>query len=720
PAVAADSQGNFYMGILAYSGTANGILVSKSVDGGATFANPVRLDNGGDKPYITVDPANDSIYVVWENDVANGQAIFFSKSTDHGTTFTSRTQISHHIGTNNGAIPSVGPNGEIYVSWGNFADTVWLQRSLDGGNTWLGSDRVVRSDIVQPRDPLNGGFRNPEIAASATDRSSSPRRGRVYVIWPDQRYGDPDVLLSFSDDKGDTWSNPVRVNDDVIGNNADQFFPWIVVDSSGNVHVTFLDRRDDPNGYLFGMYLATSTSGGTSFGPNIRASDGIYGPSGFGFLGDYTGAAAGGGKIHPLWPDARFGDEDVFSRPVDLADYDGDGILNDGDGDGQYADHRCTGGQTAGCDDNCPGTPNANQADRDGDLVGDACDNCPDTPNTDQADTDRDGVGDACDACPGVVGGDASDPDSDGIPTCRDNCPNAYNPNQLDTDADGTGDACDPCPFTAMNDADGDGINDRKPAEVKTLDASRGANGSALLSWTAATGADDYSISRGDLAALPSGSYGSCLVNGVFGTTFNDPAIPAAGRGFFYLIQAQNFDCGLGPLGYNSAEHERISNDPGACQGSPHTDAHANGETAVKGSVSGTYQDTTSSNNVRESITEVLSQGGKPSSRYDSLEHRWTVQVSAGSRVEFHVEGSRTNSTDGDSFRFEYSTDGTTFTAISLPDLPLSDNNTDVQGTLPATLSGNVTFRVVDTNRLPGGQFFDTVSVDELWVRTVP
>lgn len=73
--------------------------------------------------------------------------------------------------------------------------------------------------------------------------------------------------------------------------------------------------------------------------------------------------------------------------------------------------------------------------DTDRDGVPDAQDNCPNTPNPDQADSDGDGQGDACELPP--------DADSDGIPDAQDNCRDVANPDQANTDGDAQGNACD-------------------------------------------------------------------------------------------------------------------------------------------------------------------------------------------------------------------------------------------------------------------------------------
>jgi hypothetical protein len=95
-------------------------------------------------------------------------------------------------------------------------------------------------------------------------------------------------------------------------------------------------------------------------------------------------------------------------------------------------------------EDNCPLAPNADQYDRDGDALGDACDPCVDGPQS-GIDGDGDGIDDACDAC---TSGSNHDEDLDGFLDGCDVCPGAVD-DQTDTDQDGVGDACDPVPGTA-------------------------------------------------------------------------------------------------------------------------------------------------------------------------------------------------------------------------------------------------------------------------------
>lgn len=103
------------------------------------------------------------------------------------------------------------------------------------------------------------------------------------------------------------------------------------------------------------------------------------------------------------------------------ADDDGDGIPSDGDNSGSAFDRPCAPGQSVGCDDNCPLTP-----------------------NPDQADEGANGFGDAC-SFPDGLGGVFLDSDGDGVIDLLDNCIGVPNPNQENTTGipgDTIGDAC--------------------------------------------------------------------------------------------------------------------------------------------------------------------------------------------------------------------------------------------------------------------------------------
>jgi len=97
------------------------------------------------------------------------------------------------------------------------------------------------------------------------------------------------------------------------------------------------------------------------------------------------------------------------------------------------------------------------------------------------------------------------------------------------------------------------------------------------------------------------------------------------------------------------------------------------------------------------------------------------MNVGAGTSKELHVEGFRSSSTDGDDFRFEISTNGgASFVAVTMSSLPFSDDSIDLVGTLASGTTGSVIVRVVDTDRTAGHQTFDTVTIDEIWIRAIP
>jgi hypothetical protein len=143
-------------------------------------------------------------------------------------------------------------------------------------------------------------------------------------------------------------------------------------------------------------------------------------------------------------------------------------------------------------------------------------------------------------------------------------------------------------------------------------------------------------------------------------------------------------------------------------------DDTASGETAVAGTVSGTYLDAAIDDGLAQTITEVES-GGRPSLRHSHLEHVWTLDVTGGTTVTLFIDAAASTSSDGDDFVFEYAPDGESFAPVLI--VPAGGDGL-YSGSLPSTLSGTVHIRVRDTNRTQGARALDRIVVDHLFVRS--
>jgi hypothetical protein len=345
---AKDGSGAAYVSVTNFIETcglpANGfgrIEVWRTHDGGNTWQGPSVVSQ--DETFIT-DPANSAC----------------------GTTGTLQQS----------SVPAIGPNGEVYVTWSDgpsFTSTgvttdarIMVARSLDGGVTFS-TPMVVASINSMRQNPPVGYNRNrindhPRIAVATT----GPHKGRVYLAYYSaaspvgpvsavscpsgtpansvcigQNLVSSQVSLTYSDDRGQTWSTPTPVAPNELATGTKRFWPVVGVEPGGNVDVVYLEsqetttatnpncivrvgtvasgkalRRAGPANSLVNAFEVQSTDGGVTFSAPIKLSTATSNwctavsnvtPN----FGDYIGTAEGGNRMLATWGDARNGVPDV-------------------------------------------------------------------------------------------------------------------------------------------------------------------------------------------------------------------------------------------------------------------------------------------------------------------------------------------------------------------------------------------------------------------------
>ena len=201
PSLALDTRGNvFYSYIVVFfSNVKNAavdgteLAVASSRDGGQTYPQVTFFsfqsgsDHFNDKPMITADTNpnsvfRDSVYVAWDAAAggSTGGGIRVARSTDDGASFSvTRADNPSGPGQSIGAVPFVGPGGELYVAWNDFVNNVIaFNRSFDGGVSFgqqvTIAPKVIPFSIAIPAESFRGALVYPTCD---TDRSNGPHRG---------------------------------------------------------------------------------------------------------------------------------------------------------------------------------------------------------------------------------------------------------------------------------------------------------------------------------------------------------------------------------------------------------------------------------------------------------------------------------------------------------------------------------------------------------------
>ncbi|HET9282170.1 MAG TPA: sialidase family protein [Candidatus Angelobacter sp.] len=250
------------------------ISVVKSIDGGniwriANQNEPVVLYNSpgalitADKQWLATDahprsPYKGNVYAAWTKFDGNTAEIFFSRSTDHGSSFSAPIQVSSDTPDgpfNTYVFVSTAPDGIVYVTYANFQPAndpmahLWLAKSTDGGRTFSPPTFVAAFHHASFGQLANTTFREGIVYSFTVN----PANGHLLAVLEEDSGSGLDLKLIESRDGGDTWSLPISINDNAtVADGTDQFQATVAAASNGTVAVAFYDRRlpcpyNDPN-----------------------------------------------------------------------------------------------------------------------------------------------------------------------------------------------------------------------------------------------------------------------------------------------------------------------------------------------------------------------------------------------------------------------------------------------------------------------------------------
>jgi hypothetical protein len=393
PTATFDADGNAYVGGVLFdvASTASAFVVAKSNAGigGQFYHSPdssltfqeyrdvplgvVANDNDpnvfNDKEFIVADanpgsPKVNNVYATWTRFSDVNSPIYFSQSTDGGKTWSVGIEVSGNnpvictdfsivagaCDQDQGSHPIVGPDGTIYVGFGNgntpeFGINQVLFISCPGAadctnaanwttpvkvNDLVGlhpiafSSNTAGCPVGRQCLPPNG-YRVPEFTSISVSQDPG---GNLFATWADFRNGGPpcdtldfstaappcdnDVFYASSTDGGATWSDAHQLTPA----GSAQWQPWSAVAANGKLFVAYYDRQygdceftgcnDITRARVTNPASVTPVVNyqrlTTSSMPDLNT---ITNPLQAGFLGDYMWVATSGNTAYVVWADTR-------------------------------------------------------------------------------------------------------------------------------------------------------------------------------------------------------------------------------------------------------------------------------------------------------------------------------------------------------------------------------------------------------------------------------
>jgi BNR repeat protein len=265
----------------------NMIVFSKSTDHGASWSTPLKVSgkSWADKPWMATSANGNDVYVAYES----RSQLFLTSSHNAGVSWSTPVAVNTDSSVYrypNGFV--VLPNGTAVLSDSKYSGgsvktagpveiEVW--RSTNGGSSW---SKVTVDNAV---------FTGVNFETSSTTTIAADASGALVVEYSGAlaQGANNRVFVRRSTDSGATWSARTEVGNAA----ANGSFPAIAAKASGDFRITYMDNSTG----AWNVWYRSSADGGATWSAAVRISDATSGTpyktaNGFtSYYGDYDGIA---------------------------------------------------------------------------------------------------------------------------------------------------------------------------------------------------------------------------------------------------------------------------------------------------------------------------------------------------------------------------------------------------------------------------------------------